>query len=116
MPISISMVLASTYLIFWNSSRRWNKTSHPKAAQLALNFLKLKDCLSREISVFKEIIVGEAKTVVTSLLHGTASLFTVPNILERFETACANGEECLFLLDEMNRLANLLSSSKNVLG
>lgn len=60
--------------------------------------------------------MGEAKTVVPSLLQGTSCLFRVPNILERFETACANPEECLNLLNEMNRLANLLSSSKNGLG
>jgi len=94
--------------LFCSSNNRRRRV----VAALVFNFC----CCGGYHVIFKEIIVGEAKTVVTSLLHGTASLFTVPNILERFETACANGEECLFLLDEMNRLANLLSSSKNVLG
>lgn len=48
-------------MVFWNTSRRRIKTSHPKAAQSPLTFHKSKDFLSMEITVFIGQLVKQFK-------------------------------------------------------
>ena len=60
----------------------------------------------------KDIIPGEAKTVIQGLLKGMGAahltctgLLIAAHVLERIETVSANGDECLLVLVEICNLA-----------
>lgn len=79
---------------------------------------KLKKFLSEGRTVVNDIISihheeGILEMVIQSLLEGISreehlaaiGLLVVAEILERFDSVSANRDECLFLLEEMNRVA-----------
>lgn len=99
------------------------KSALPKAGQRYLSasksFSKLKEFLSEATNFMKDIIPGDAKTIVRGLLQGmgtahlaTTGLLVVANILERFEDVSHNQDECFHVLKEMIFLAKVVKQIK----